>query len=180
MVILYFKMADQDAIAALKKRRAIVKNSCTRTRTYVNSIASVTPSIVAQLEERKSKLDNYWNEYNIIQTELEMLDEAEASDKPGFEEAFYELSARIREISKSAATLSVGERSSLTNNPSGSSDTLSHVRLPKLDLPAFSGRYDEWLPFYDTFHAIIHVNSHITNVQKLHYLRASLKGDASS
>lgn len=59
------------------------------------------------------------------------------------------------------------------------SESLTHVRLPKLNLPMFSGKYEEWFPFFDTFNSIIHTNGSITDVQKLQYLRAFLVDDAS-
>lgn len=41
--------------------------------------------------------------------------------------------------------------------------------LPKLDLPTFSGAYDEWLSFRDAFTAVIHDDESIPNIQKLRY-----------
>jgi len=37
------------------------------------------PTVAAQLEEHRSRLEGYWSEYDDIQTKLELLDEAEAS-----------------------------------------------------------------------------------------------------
>jgi len=105
---------------------------------------------VAHLEERKAKLEHYWAEYNDVQSRLESLDESEGCDRDGFEEAFYALPAKIRELISSSPTL----RTSIFS-PSSSSvrdlDRSTHIRLPKLNLPTFSGKYDEWFPFFDTF-----------------------------
>ncbi|XP_012540350.1 uncharacterized protein LOC105838944 [Monomorium pharaonis] len=76
----------------------MVKGACTRIRTYVDSITSITSGVIAQLEERKRKLDDYWSEYNNFQTQLEILDENECNDRINFEDAFYALSAKIREL----------------------------------------------------------------------------------
>ena len=53
------------------------------------------------------------------------------------------------------------------------------VRLPKIDLPIFTGAYEEWTSFFETFTALIHDNPEISNIQRFHYLRASLKGKAA-
>ena len=53
------------------------------------------------------------------------------------------------------------------------------VRLPKLEIPAFNGEPLEWHPFWDCFEAAIHTNPTLSNVQKLSYLRAQLKGEAA-
>ncbi|XP_024893130.1 uncharacterized protein LOC112468245 [Temnothorax curvispinosus] len=56
----------------------------------------------------------------------------------------------------------------------------NELKLPKLNLPTFSGNYEEWFPFFDTFHALIHTSESLDDVQKLYYLRASLTGDAKN
>lgn len=53
------------------------------------------------------------------------------------------------------------------------------VRLPTINLPKFKGNYDSWLEFKDTFESLIHNNGSISEIQKFHYLRASLEADAS-
>ena len=56
---------------------------------------------------------------------------------------------------------------------------VSLTRLPKLDLPQFSGNSLLWQPFWDCFEAAVHNNTSLTGVQKLSYLSAQLKGEAS-
>lgn len=172
-------MASDQEITTLKRRRAVVKSSCTRINTYVDAIRAVTPSIIAQLEERKLKLDDCWVEYREIQSQLEQHDENETSDRTGFEDAFYVLSARIREIIR-PVSLPRSASSTPASQISNQSDSQTNIRLPKLNLPTFSGKYDEWFPFFDSFNSIIHLNTSISNVQKLQYLKSSLTGDASN
>jgi len=141
-------MASENA-TILKKQRSIIKASCTRTNTFVSSINSVTPSVAAQLEERKLKLDQYWLDYNAIQSQLEVLDENETNDRVAFEEAYYTLSAKIRELLASPLARTVIAAS--PSNVFDTRDSVVHVRLPKLNLPTFNGKYDEWFPFFDAF-----------------------------
>ncbi|XP_039746104.1 uncharacterized protein LOC120623888 [Pararge aegeria] len=54
----------------------------------------------------------------------------------------------------------------------------SAVKLPKITIPAFSGLYTEWLSFRDLFKSLIHGNEALDNVQKLHYLKGHLTGEA--
>ncbi|XP_038215213.1 uncharacterized protein LOC119834785 [Zerene cesonia] len=54
----------------------------------------------------------------------------------------------------------------------------SNVKLPKIEIPKFSGRYSEWPSFRDLFISLIHNESAIDNVQKLHYLKGCLTGEA--
>ncbi|XP_036347063.1 uncharacterized protein LOC118756404, partial [Rhagoletis pomonella] len=54
------------------------------------------------------------------------------------------------------------------------------IRLPKMDLPTFSGDSTDWVAFYDAFCSLVDTNTALSDGQKLHYLRSCLKGDALS
>lgn len=53
----------------------------------------------------------------------------------------------------------------------------SLAKLPKIQLPTFSGKYEDWPTYQDLFMALVH-NTSISNVQKLHYLKTSVSGEA--
>ena len=48
------------------------------------------------------------------------------------------------------------------------------TRLPKLNIPMFSGDTLQWQSFRDCFEAAVHRNPSITRVQKSNYLRVQL------
>ncbi|CAK1591458.1 unnamed protein product [Parnassius mnemosyne] len=54
----------------------------------------------------------------------------------------------------------------------------SFVKLPKISIPTFSGKYDEWTTFHDLFTSLVHNNESLDNVQRLHYLKSHLSGEA--
>ena len=71
-----------------------------------------------------------------MQSHLESLDESEGCDRDGFEEAFYVLSDRIRELISPSPTL----RTSIFSPSSSSvrdSDSSTHIRMPKLNYRHF-------------------------------------------
>lgn len=53
-------------------------------------------------------------------------------------------------------------------------------RLPTISLPKFSGNYTEWTSFRDLFTTLIHNNAALSDVQRLHYLKSNLLGEAES
>lgn len=55
-----------------------------------------------------------------------------------------------------------------------------HIRLPSIPLPKFSGDYTDWTSYRDQFQSMIYNNERLTGVQKLHYLKSSLTGEAES
>jgi len=50
--------------------------------------------------------------------------------------------------------------------------------LPWISLPHFSGRYEDWPAFRSLFKSLIAKDPSLTDVTRLHYLKASLKGKA--
>ncbi|XP_026333270.1 uncharacterized protein LOC113240236 [Hyposmocoma kahamanoa] len=52
------------------------------------------------------------------------------------------------------------------------------VKLPKISVPKFSGKYSEWVSFRDLFTSLIHNNPNVDDVQKLHYLKGCVIGEA--
>lgn len=49
--------------------------------------------------------------------------------------------------------------------------TKPEIKLPNINVPKFSGEYEDWLTFHDYFNTVIHSNDSLNNLQKLHYLR---------
>lgn len=73
------------------------------------------------------------------------------------------------------------------SNPSATSSNLSapnlqattfRKTLPRIEIPKFSGDYYAWRSFHDLFLSMIGTNPGLTNVEKMHYLKTSLTGDA--
>lgn len=51
-------------------------------------------------------------------------------------------------------------------------------RLPKLNLPTFTGDSFQWKSFWDSFIAAVHFNEGLSGVQKFNYLCAQLRSYA--
>lgn len=43
----------------------------------------------------------------------------------------------------------------------------------------FTGSYDDWYSYQDTFEKLIHDNAQLTDIEKFHYLRSSLQDNAA-
>lgn len=54
------------------------------------------------------------------------------------------------------------------------------VKIPTIKIPTFSGSYTEWCSFHDQFSSLIHNNNKLSSVQKLHYLKTNLSGEAAT
>ncbi|XP_070527742.1 uncharacterized protein [Cardiocondyla obscurior] len=51
-------------------------------------------------------------------------------------------------------------------------------QLPRIQLPEFTGKFEEWPAFKDLFQSIISKDAILGDVEKLHYLKGCLKGEA--
>ena len=52
-----------------------------------------------------------------------------------------------------------------------------NLKLPKITLPTFEGDFKSWSSFIDLYNNMIHDKRDISNIEKFHYLLASLKGE---
>ncbi|KAJ0174410.1 hypothetical protein K1T71_009518 [Dendrolimus kikuchii] len=135
---------------------------------------------LAYLETRLDQLEKQWtqfeaNHYNIVS-------KAENSDVPYLKENIYD---RVEEIYMSykidlKEALSIYKQIGHPSTSSNISKEADHapLKLPKIILPSFSGQYLEWQTFHDLFETLIHKNTTLADVQKLHYLKCHLTGEA--
>ncbi|XP_058811177.1 uncharacterized protein LOC131676067 [Topomyia yanbarensis] len=136
-----------------------------------------------EVNVRLEQLDRLWDKMNEAIDDVESHDEAPddtegfVKDRIDFENRFYELkSFLVDKIKEECDTSALNQTTrSLDNNPPGSTH---HVRLPQITLPKFSGKIDEWLTFRVLYTSLIHWQADLPEVEKFHYLRSQLEGEA--
>nr|XP_029719013.1 uncharacterized protein LOC115261468 [Aedes albopictus] len=74
--------------------------------------------------------------------------------------------------------MAIASTSSANNN--ATSSPLSDLKLPRMNLPIFSGNYLEWQSFFDLFESLVHANPSLKDSQKLYFLKTNLDGEAAS
>jgi len=106
-------------------------------------------------------------------------------DRELLENQYYEFKAKFNKFlhpnvdplrSRNSSTQS--SLSGHSNHTPKSHTNSTHIKLPTIELPNFEGDTCSWLYFRDTFGALIFNNTALSNVQKFHYLVASLKSEA--
>lgn len=126
-------------VAALKKSRGVIKGSCTRIKTYVNSVATpVSAEVHQQLLLRRQQLENLFNEFRALQSEIDIIEpEADETERAAVEDSYYNLATKMDLLLQQRGATNA----SPTPSASGSqSDCTPQVQLPRLGLPAFSGK----------------------------------------
>ncbi|XP_026462759.1 uncharacterized protein LOC113365404 [Ctenocephalides felis] len=160
-------MAD---IETLKQQRARLIKSIALIQNFINNFREGDSKHGLIL--RKKKLVEILQSLEENQTELDVRCPGTYSKE--YEELFdlhFELSAQIEDILET----NINE-----NKPN---IDLKHrqinIKLPDINLPKFNGNYSEWNAFIDIYNSLIHNNEHLSDVQKLHYLKGTLQSPAS-
>lgn len=66
------------------------------------------------------------------------------------------------------------------NLSSSSSSSSQHLKLPKFDLPVFSGDPLNWQGFWDQFDVFVHSKEALSDIDRFNYLKRYLRGEALS
>ncbi|XP_055613140.1 uncharacterized protein LOC129759655 [Uranotaenia lowii] len=154
--------------------------------TFANTLGEVTS--VQQIQVRLEKLNELWDKVNDAIMDVEMHDEypTKEGNCPGirldFTTRFYDVKAsmldRIKELEGNAANTSVLQSTRIMD--SSIQPVTEHVRLPQIRLQTFDGNIDQWLSFRDLFLSLIHSKVDLPDVEKFHYLKGYLAGEARS
>ena len=168
---------DERRRKQLIRQRAAAKASFTRLQKYIES----GDRKFNQLQIRYDELPVIVSEFKVAQSELETLDDQDhEADRAQFEEQYFDVKEKFMELlyPKHANNLSDSPASSRSSRSTQSTHNSSYVKLPSIELPSFDGTVSKWYHFRDTFDSLIIQNRTLSNVQKLHYLISSLKGEA--
>lgn len=189
------------SLRELEKQQSYLRRSLEAIQNFVTKF-DVTKD-ADQVDVRLERLEETFNEFRNVRIQIELLTDDEKLDVEIIEgeskedhakklaeakknrkeknakvlldvEEFYcSLKAKLykkRSLLQTGATVAV--------HPVGNAKPdvgLSHVKLPDIKLPVFSGQLNEWVVFRDTFSSLIHNNPQLSDLDKFTYLRTSLQ-----
>ncbi|CAG9135443.1 unnamed protein product [Plutella xylostella] len=163
----------------LVKKRSSYKGRLTMFISYLDTVESLKNSDIAELQLRIGKVESLYAQYDEVQLQLECAADdmqSQLNERSMFESQYYKALARAQNLLTKYNKSNNGDACS-ENVTRASNHRL--VKLPTIQLPKFSGSYENWLEFHDTFSSLIHTNDEIDEINKFHYLRASLEGSAA-
>lgn len=138
------------------------------------------------IEVRLKSIDEDWQVFKSYhQALVKSLPKGSRTELPYFanddynviEDLYLCMSADLRDM---LIQLKVTRPETSTPNQSLEQITFSSIKLPNIQLPTFTGQYEEWPAYNDLFTSLVHNNATLTNVQKLHYLKSSVGGEAEA
>ncbi|XP_028157884.1 uncharacterized protein LOC114351044, partial [Ostrinia furnacalis] len=130
-------------------------------------------------------VEEYWNQFRLAHTTLmKSVTKEQRKLLPYFEQNQYFICEEQAMQAKSDMkdllfTIESQQKSTRQETHYTSSTTQSpEVKLPRIEIPKFSGNYEAWPTFQDLFISLVDRNNTISGVQKLHYLKTSVTGEA--
>lgn len=142
------------ATAEPKRRESHINGRIKELQENFNEAKSAHLKIIAAREESGLKEKYFAEEVFIKLKEL-------------YFEYYGELNEALNEETKGNANTTLGQEKSID------------FKLRRIELPPFSGGYERWRPFYELYVSLVHSNQSLTDVQKLHYLKSSVQGEAA-
>ncbi|XP_066600221.1 uncharacterized protein [Prorops nasuta] len=179
------------------KRRGTLKAKITVFKNFIEGIMAAHQDVSQRLSEvireeielRLARAKETLDQFDLLQEEIDSAtgDPAIAiRSREGFEGYYFQITGQARALL--ARGLPPRQDTNISNNvpytmnidaASGTSLTRTPgIKLPTIELPKFNGDLSDWLGFRDTYKSLIHENKSISDIQKFHYLRASLGPNA--
>lgn len=169
------ELKSDEILRELIKKRGSIKGRLTKFKKYIESFQGQSLSVnqSAEIKLRMHAVMSLYAEFNKVQNRIEeVLPETQLDIqidiRDGIESEYYSMMAQTQCM--------VMSDTSSAHPPVN--QVLQNVKLPTISLPTFDGAYEHWLEFRDTYLSLVHNCKEITNIQKFHYLKSSLKGSA--
>lgn len=170
----------------IKNKKRIAKAGLTRLENFFQNVDRGAMDI-DEVKLKINRLDETWKTLLDIQVELAVIDREASEEQLDKELVEYEnrytaiklIAERLVKVRVRPVTYNDNLDQAVGNAQGHESSYHSHVRLPKIDLPTFSGSYEDWYPFYDVSNSLIHSNNNLNDIQRFHYLKSSLKSEAA-
>lgn len=173
----------------LIKQRGMTKSKITRAATFLNNVCEQRRTASQELLATSLDLLNQaWREYSTISDEIIVTGSSEEVTAQELylnevEEKYVNTKTKLSEISKklqNTQLLNHNKNNLSSAYPIVIASSRQETKLPSINIPTFLGDYLEWTAFSDMFNSLIHNNTQLSNVQKLHYLKSSLSGEAAA
>lgn len=175
---------DTELALAMIRRDFCIRsfNSLFNSINEVNQDVTIIPLVHAQFTELPDKVNNYEKLHSLIMAHPSNISKTDElmTEYDDVQKLIINIKAKYNAppfIVKNDISLDINHvtQNDMSNTGFLNSTTSSiNTRLPKLDLPKFSGAISEWSSFYDLFLSSVHDNDRLQPVQKFQYLKSVL------
>lgn len=172
-----------ERIKLLIQKRTSLKSQITN----VNNLFEKGKIDNATLKLRITRLTDLYHAFEEYNDELAVLEpyEEHQNEFINIQDRFYSLAGKIENrlnttnISDAVAG-TANDESRNDNTEISASGKKRRIKLPEAPLPTFDGKYENWLSFKNAFRSMIGSQTDLSDVDKLHYLKSALIGEAAN
>ncbi|GBP79603.1 hypothetical protein EVAR_98743_1 [Eumeta japonica] len=178
--LIHRAMTDKEAkeLKDLISKRSSIKGRLTTFEIFLKELIEFDHINKCQLNELKirlRKLQELFNDCDLVQTSVDIKDLSAQSDREGTENISFKSTAEAREMIEKYDKCAYSESS-----VSSHCNNKFNVKLPTITLPSFDGEITKWLEFRDTYISMIYGNDSLPKIAKYQYLKGSLSGTAAN
>ena len=171
----------------LSRVRGAHKGAFTKLEKEVDDFLTTVIATPNQLVEAEALLKTLQDKIQVIHrydAEIELLDDDDQLSQDMELSTQFHHNASVTVVRLSALIDNYkGQSEATMNSPRTStndrSQNLSKLKLPKLHFLSFTGSYADWMSFAYLFKASVDSNYELSNSDKLNYLKACVKGEAT-
>ncbi|XP_045493460.1 uncharacterized protein LOC123692730 [Colias croceus] len=141
----------------------------------------------AYLSTRLDALEELWSQFLQTHTQIIQVSESDKLNATTYvkadtygncEEQYIDYKYELREARANLTVKSTYVHHAADGSTTATDSNQQGFKLPKIAIPHFSGKYTEWTSFRDLFLSLVHSNPTLDDVQRLHYLKCQLTGEA--
>lgn len=154
------------------KAKPIMEKTCG----FLKSVLQGLQNQQKRFYERHEEILDFVSENSLISSDVPYLSEG-CLDQ--FDDIFFTFKGKVLDdLQKIPVTSS--EILASTFVASQSRSEAVEAKLPKISLPKFSDDYMDWVPFKDVYKSLVHDVPLLSKIQKFHYLKGTLSGEAAN
>ena len=154
------------------KAEDIMINNYDITHSTIETIDSILPRLEKEVNNLEHMIET-WTSYTTDQLDSNISD---AKDK--CEDIMYSLKARKESILRQLEQYTKNMNTQSNSNALTTPHYPIHIKLPRLEMPTFSGDVTKWKEFWECFQHTVHDNTQISTIDKFSYLKSKLQGGA--
>ena len=179
-------MTNAPRIKELNLSRDVIKGQITTFSKFLSTFKTDQSPNAFKLTGRLDRFKNSFTDFDAIQSEIERLPTTQNDVDRAMTERFAIQEAHFTVLAEAEEIMAILSPPSPPAPNAGAEDGAPRViprrrvKLPETSLPVFSGRYEDWLPFHDSFKSLIHDQDDLSNIEKLHYLKGAVTGEAAN
>ncbi|XP_066588157.1 uncharacterized protein [Prorops nasuta] len=170
-----------ERIKLILQKRSALKSQIT----VFGNILDKSNIDISAMKLRLKRLTELFNNFEELFDEL-MVMEPNPEHQTEFEsiqDRFYSVAGKAENIISSAVSTSLIVNSANSDTRADGSLNMSNiekrVKLPQISLPTFNGQYEDWMSFKNAFRSLINSREDLSEIDKLHYLKSALIGEAA-